>query len=90
MDTPLENGAYQGHPFMHVPELYGREQIYFQTGRGAGVFSSFSYDAATGDGVVVLTSGAKGYMNDIEIARICDDLNTLGYNILAEKYSANN
>ena len=82
MDSPLENGAWQGHPLMHVPELYGREQIYFHTGRGCGVFTCFSYDAATGDGVVVLTTGARGYMNEVEISLICDDINTYLYNVL--------
>ena len=85
MDTPLRNGAYQGHPLMHVPEMYGREKIYFHTGRGCGVFTSFSYDAATGDGVVVLTTGARGYMNDLEISFICDEINTYAYNLMAEQ-----
>ncbi len=82
MDTPLQNGAYQGHPLMHVPEMYGREKIYFHTGRGCGVFTCFSYDAATGDGVVVLTTGARGYMNEVEISLICDELNTYLYAIM--------
>ena len=82
MDTPLENGAWQGHPLMHVPEMYGREKLYFHTGRGCGVFTCFSYDAATGDGVVVLTNGARGYMNDLEISLICDEINTYLYDLM--------
>ena len=83
MDTPLKNGAYQGHPLMHVPDMYGREKIYFHTGRGCGAFTSFSYDAATGDGVVILTTGARGYMNDLEICLICEELNAYLYEVMA-------
>ena len=82
MDTPMKNGAYQGHPLLHVPEMYGREKLYFHTGHACGVFTSFSYDAATGDGVVVLTTGARGYMNDLVICLICDDINAYMYDVL--------
>lgn len=82
MEQPLRNGAYQAHPLFHVPDLYGREGVYFHTGTGCGVFTCLSYDDATGDGVVVLTTGAAGYMNDIEIALICDEINAYIYEYL--------
>lgn len=82
MDQPLQNGAYQAHPLFHVPGLYGREGVYFHTGTGCGVYTCFSYDDATGDGVVVLTTGAAGYMNDIEISLICGEINSYVYDLL--------
>ena len=82
MPTPLSNGAWQGHPMLHIPDMYGREQLYYHTGRGLGVFTCLSYDAATGDGVVVLTNGARGYMNDIEMPLICEEINAYLYDLM--------
>lgn len=82
MEQPMRNGAYQAHPMFHVPGLYGREGVYFHTGSGCGVHTCFSYDDATGDGVVILTTGAAGYMNELEISLICDEINTYVYDLL--------
>ena len=39
-------------------DLLGRNQIYYHTGSAYGVYSLLTYDPDTGDGVVVITTGA--------------------------------
>ncbi len=39
-------------------DLLGRDQLYYHTGSAYGVYSLLSYDPDTGDGVVVITTGA--------------------------------
>ena len=39
-------------------DLLGREELYYHTGSAYGVYALLSYDPNTGDGVVVLTTGA--------------------------------
>lgn len=82
MDPIRPNGTYQAHPTLYVPGLYGREGIHFHTGTGYGVFNTLSYDPVTGDGVVVLSTGAAGYMSDYEISRLSDEINIYIYDLL--------
>lgn len=57
LDQPLPDGACQALPLRAQDGLYGRERIYYHTGSAYGVYSCFSYDPDTRDGVVVLTVG---------------------------------
>ncbi len=80
---PLEDGSYQGTPLLYMPDIYGREGIYFHTGSAYGSFNCISYDPVTGDGVVVLTTGAVDLAKTADIRYICDDINYYIYNIIA-------
>ena len=81
-DTPTPNGSYQAHPMRCRENLYGREKIYYHTGSAYGVYSCASYDPATGDGVVVLTTGARGSKDKYGIYNICTELNGYIYELL--------
>lgn len=82
MDSPTILKTWQAHPMFHVPELYGREEIFFHTGYGYGVYSCASYDNATGDGVVVVSTGARGYKDPYDISMISTKINEYVYGIL--------
>lgn len=75
----LYDGTYQARPMSYIPELYGRAGIYFHTGSGWGVYNCFSYDPTTGDGVVVLTSGASGGTDATGIYSVCSQINQFIY-----------
>lgn len=79
---PLEDGTYQGTPLVYMPGLYGREGIYFHTGSAYGSFNCMSYDPKTGDGVVVLTTGAVDLARTADIRYICDDINSFIYDVI--------
>ena len=82
MDSPTILKTWQAHPMFHVPQLYGREEIFFHTGYGYGVYSCASYDNATGDGVVVVSTGARGYKDPYDISMISTEINEYLYSIL--------
>ena len=82
MESPTILKTWQAHPMFHVPELYGREEIFFHTGYGYGVYSCVSYDNATGDGVVVVSTGARGYKDPYDISMISTKINEYIYSIL--------
>ena len=80
----MYDGTYQGRPMVYAKNLYGREGIYFHTGSGWGVYNCFSYDPATGDGVIVLTNGASsGGTNSNGIYYVCSDINDYVYHLIA-------
>ena len=79
---PLEDGTYQALPLLYVPRIYGRGGVYFHSGAAYGVLSCISYDPETGDGVVVLTTGAGGGSNRYGIYSICDEVNKYIYRII--------
>lgn len=80
--TPTPGGSYQGQPMRLWQGLYGRERIYFHTGSAYGVYNCASYDPETGDGVVVLTTGAAGSKDKYGIYKICSELNAYLYPLL--------
>ena len=82
LETPTPGGSYQAHPMRLWENLYGREKIYFHTGSAYGVYNCASYDPKTGDGVVVLTTGAKGSKDKYGIYKICAELNGYIYDLL--------
>lgn len=80
--TPTPGGSYQGHPMRLWQGLYGRKRIYFHTGSAYGVYNCASYDPETGDGVVVLTTGAAGSKDKYGIYKVCSELNAYLYPLL--------
>lgn len=82
MDSPTVLGTQQAHPLFYLEDYYGRDGIYFHTGYGYGVYSCLSYDDATGDGVVVVSTGARGYKDPYDISMISTEINEYLYGIL--------
>lgn len=80
---PLSDGSYQALPLFYVPGLYGRSGIYFHPGSAYGVYNCISYDSSTGDGVVVLTTGASGTADQYDIYNVCAELNEYIYEIIS-------
>ncbi len=81
----VSNGFYQAMPLRFKKNLYGRNGIYFHTGSSYGVFNSISYDPESGDGVIVLTTGADGIKGTAGIYQICAEINEYIYNAIEEK-----
>ena len=82
LETPTPGGSYQGQPMRLWQGLYGRKRIYFHTGSAYGVYNCASYDPETGDGVVVLTTGAAGSKDKYGIYKVCSELNAYLYPLL--------
>ncbi len=64
-----ENGGsfYQCMPLRYKANLYGQSELYYHTGNAYGVLALASYNPATKDGVVVLTTG----MSDVNTSPAC-------------------
>lgn len=84
MDMSAPDGSYQAHPMRARENLYGRSLIFYHTGSAYGVYNCASYDPNTGDGVVVLTTGASGSKDKYGIYKICAELNSYIYPLLAD------
>lgn len=82
VEPAVPGGSYQAHPMRYWPDLYGREGIFFHTGSAYGVFNAATYDPVTGDGVVVLTTGASGAKDDYGIYKICAEINAEIYKVI--------
>ncbi len=87
ISQPLSDGSYQAMPLFYRQDLYGRDEIYYHTGTAYGVYSCISYDPNTGDGIVVLTTGADGSVDECGISKICSEINSYIYNILCSSVS---
>lgn len=77
LDTPVSDGRstfLQCRPLRYQEELYGRDGLYYHTGSAYGQYALLSYDPDTGDGVVVLTSGADGVVDEHGIYAICGEI----------------
>lgn len=83
---PLSDGSYQAQPLFYVPGLYGRGGIHFHTGSAYGVLSCISYDSDTGDGVVVLTTGANEASEHYGLSYVFDKINSYIYELLSESF----
>ena len=81
-EKQVPGGSFQAFPMRYWPDLYGREGIYFHTGSAYGVFNAATYDPATGDGVVVLTTGASGAKDEYGIYKVCAEINQEIYNVI--------
>lgn len=75
VESAVPGGSYQAHPMRYWPDLYGTQGIFFHTGSAYGVFNAATYDPVTGNGVVVLTTGASGAKDDYGIYKICAEIN---------------
>ena len=80
--TTVSGGSYQAYPMRYWKNLYNRDTIYFHTGSAYGVYNCVSYDPETGDGIVVLTTGASPAKNDYGIYKVCSDINAYIYDII--------
>jgi CubicO group peptidase (beta-lactamase class C family) len=78
----VSTGFYQAMPMRYQENMYGREGLYFHTGSAYGVYNAYSYDPITGDGVVVLTTGAIGYKDKYGIYSVCADISKYIYNTI--------
>lgn len=75
----LPDGTYQGTPLVYMTDVYGRNGIFFHTGSAYGAFNCMSYDPVTGDGVIILTTGAADLGEKEDIRYVCDDINEYIY-----------
>lgn len=82
-DRTLPGGSYQALPMRLRFDLYGRERLYYHTGSAYGVYNLLSYDPDTGDGVVVLTTGADGGKDAYDIYSVCGEIARAVYEAIA-------
>lgn len=59
--------------------LWGQSQLCYHTGSGYGVYSLMSYNPETGNGVVVITTGAYWEVNQYGLYALCSDLSEALY-----------
>ena len=78
----VSDGMYQAVPLRYRDHMYGRDGLYYHTGSAYGVFNCISYDPDTGDGVVVLTTGADGVRDENDIYAVCGEIAAYIYNII--------
>lgn len=76
---PVPGGFYQCLPLRWQDGLYGRAGLYYHTGSAYGVYNCLSYDPATGDGVVVLTTGASGVKDGRGVYAVCGEITAAVY-----------
>lgn len=82
-DQALPGGTYQALPMRLGFGVYGRERLYYHTGSAYGVYNLLSYDPDTGDGVVVLTTGADGRKDSYGIYAVCGEISRAVYEAVA-------
>ena len=66
-------------PLRHRTNLYGEGELFYHTGSNFGVYSLISYNPISGDGVVVLTTGASGQTDTNDIYSICGEISEYIY-----------
>ena len=76
-------GFYQAQPLRYITDAYGRNGIYYHTGSAYGVYNGFSYDPETGDGVIVLTTGATSVHDAHGNYAVCGDIFNSVYRAIA-------
>lgn len=79
---PVSDGFYQCMPLRYRTDIYGREALYYHTGSAYGVYNCMSYDPATGDGVVVLTTGASATKDGNGIYAVCGEISRAIYDAI--------
>ena len=82
LGTPAGQVFEQCYPLRLQHDIYGRNRLYYHTGSGWGVYSLASYDPDTGDGVVVLTTGASGAKDEHDIYVVCGQMSQAVYDTL--------
>lgn len=86
-DSILSDGTYQALPLRAQDNIYGRKHLYYHTGSGYGVYNWLSYDPDTGDGVVILTTGARGTKDSRGIYAVCSEIGKNIYQTIAANRS---
>ena len=76
------SGFWQAMPLRYRENMYGRDGIYYHTGSAYGVYNCMSYDPATGDGVVVLTSGASAATDRYGVYAVCGSIMDYIYGLM--------
>lgn len=76
------DGFQQCRPLRSQSDMYGRERLYYHTGSAWGAYNCLSYDPATGDGVVVLTTGASSRRDDYGVYAVCGEISQTVYDLL--------
>jgi Beta-lactamase class C and other penicillin binding proteins len=71
-EVPME--FTQCLPLRYRSGMYGREKLYYHTGHAYGACSLMCYDPDSGDGVVVLTTGAYTGLDDYGVTSVCGDI----------------
>ncbi len=64
----------QCQPLRYRSGMYGRDSLYYHTGTAFGVFALMCYDPDSGDGVVVISTGATTGYDDYGIASVCGSI----------------
>ena len=82
--TPVLWGLEALDPLPPLEDLLGREELYYHTGSAYGVYALLSYDPNTGDGVVVLTTGAPRQVDDRGLYQLCARLSEQLYAAMEE------
>ncbi|MBR5598161.1 MAG: serine hydrolase [Lachnospiraceae bacterium] len=88
METPYCETDYHGvkvkqcMPLKYNTNIYGEKELYFHTGSAYGVYSLFTYNPKTRNGVVVITTGASGAQDQYGIYAICGDISNAIYSAL--------
>lgn len=85
LGTPYGQEFEQCYPLRLQHDIYGRPSLYYHTGSAYGVFNLASYDPATGDGVVVLTTGASGAKDSRGIYSVCANISQAVYTALSRE-----
>lgn len=85
LGTPYGQEFEQCYPLRLQHDIYGRDSLYYHTGSAYGVFNLASYDPATGDGVVVLTTGASGAKDSRGIYTVCANISQAVYTALSRE-----
>lgn len=82
-DQILSDGTYQALPLRSQDNIYGRDRLYYHTGSAYGVYNFMSYDPETGDGIVVLSSGASASKDENGIYAVCGNISKYFYELAA-------
>lgn len=73
--TPTEGTPFQQCLVLRRQEdILGQSVLYYHTGSSYGVYSLLSYNPETGNGVVVITTGAKRQTDEYGLYALCADL----------------
>lgn len=88
LGIPYGQEFEQCYPLRLQRDIYGRGSLYYHTGSAYGVYNLASYDPETGDGVVVLTTGASGAKDSHGIYTVCGQISEAVYAVLAGETAA--
>ena len=92
MEAPFCQTDYHGvevtqcMPLKYNTNIYGEDSLYFHTGSAYGVYSLFTYNPDTKNGVVVITTGASGVLDEYGIYAVCGDISELLYSSLKKDW----